>query len=122
MISLKRFGLIFLNKKNESFEKFKERKTLAKYQTRKKIKNLRTNHGLEFRNHEFSNFCNQIGIARHRTFSEIPQQNGIAKRMYRTFLDKVRCMLKDSALSKRFWAEVVATTCYQINRSPSSSI
>ena len=31
-------------------------------------------------------------------------------------------MLKESGLSKRFWAEAVATACYLVSRSPASSI
>jgi len=86
------------------------------------IKILRTDNGSEFCNHEFTNYCKQVGIARNMTCSETPQQNGIAKRMNRTILKKVRCLLKDSKLLKKFWAEAVSTACYQINRCPSSTI
>ena len=97
-------------------------KTYVEHQTGKKIKTLRTYNGLEFCNHEFTNFCKQVGIARHRTYSEIPQQNGVAERMNRTILNKVRCLLKDSNLPKKFWAEAISSACYQINKSPSSTI
>lgn len=50
-------------------------------------------------------------------------KNGIAERiMNRTILGKVRCLLKDSGLHKKFWTEAVATACYQINISPAFSI
>lgn len=37
-------------------------------------------------------------------------------------MDKVRCMLAESGLEERFWAEVASTAVYLINRSPNSSI
>ena len=42
--------------------------------------------------------------------------------MNRTILDKVRCMLIESGLSKNFWAEATNTIVYLINRSPWSAI
>ena len=47
-----------------------------------------------------------------------PQQNGVAERMNRTLLERVRCMLLPTGLSKRFWGEALMTATYLINRSP----
>nr|GEU71248.1 retrotransposon protein, putative, Ty1-copia subclass [Tanacetum cinerariifolium] len=62
------------------------------------------------------------GIARHLTVTGTPQQNGVAKRMNRTLMDKVRCLLIQSRLPKTFWAEATCTAAYLINRSPSRVI
>nr|GEW29775.1 retrovirus-related Pol polyprotein from transposon TNT 1-94 [Tanacetum cinerariifolium] len=50
-----------------------------------------------FKHEAFGNFkewkqllCIESGIARHLTVSEMPQQNGVAERMNKTFIDKVR--------------------------------
>jgi len=51
-----------------------------------------------------------------------PQQNGLAKRMNRTLLKRVRCMLLGAGLSKSLWGEVVNTAPYLINRCPSTRI
>ena len=83
----------FLKNKSEAFAKFKEWKTLVEHQVGKKVKNLRTDNGLEFCSIEFTHFCKQNGIAKQRICSETSQQNGIAERMNRTILDKVRCIL-----------------------------
>ena len=91
-------------------------------QTGKKIKRLRTDNGLEFCNTEFDKFCAKYGIARHKTVRYTPQQNGLAERMNRTLLERVRCMLTNAGLSKAFWGEAVVTAAYLINRSPSSAI
>ena len=112
----------FLKKRSEVFEWFKERKTLVEHESGKKVKSLRIDNGLEFCSHEFSNYCKQVGIVRRRACSETPQQNGIIERINKTILGNVRCLLKDSGLPKKFWVEAIATACYQINRSPASSI
>ncbi|CAH9089803.1 unnamed protein product [Cuscuta europaea] len=63
--------------------------------------------------------CVESGIRRHKTVPYTPQQNGLAERMNRTLLDKVRSMLATSGLPKKFWGEAVNTATYLINRSPS---
>ena len=49
-------------------------------------------------------------------------RNGVTKWMNRTILERTRCMLLNTDLSKKLWAEAVATVAYLINRSPSSVI
>ena len=71
-------------------------------QSGKRIKKLRTDNGLEFLSGEFEAFCKSEGITRHYTVPGTPQQNGVAERMNRTILEKVRCMLSSSGLSKSF--------------------
>lgn len=51
-----------------------------------------------------------------------PQQNGVSERMNRTIMDKVRCMLSETGLEQKFWAEAGSTAVYLINRSPNSAI
>ena len=63
-----------------------------------------------------------MGIAKHHTVRKTPQQNGLADRMNRTILERVRCMLSFSGLPKTFWAEAVMTASYLINRCPSTAI
>ena len=59
---------------------------------------------------------------RHKTVSHTPQQNGLAERMNKTLVDKMKCMLIHSKLSIALWAEALFTTCYIVNGSPSSGI
>ncbi|GJT63916.1 retrotransposon protein, putative, ty1-copia subclass [Tanacetum coccineum] len=86
------------------------------------MKKLRTDNGLEFCNQEFNNLCKESGIARHLTVAGTPQQNGLAERMNRTLLNKVRCLLIQSDLPDSFWAEVTVTAAYLINRSLSTAL
>jgi len=99
----------FLKKKSDVFVIFKQWKTLIENQIGKKIKGLRTDNGMEFCGSEFNKFCKDEGIARHRTVSYTPQQNGVAERMNRTLLERAHCMLSNTA-------------CYLINHSPSTTI
>ncbi|KAL0318336.1 UNVERIFIED_CONTAM: Retrovirus-related Pol polyprotein from transposon TNT 1-94 [Sesamum angustifolium] len=105
--------------KSDVFENFRKWKILVENQTGKKLKVLRTDNGLEFCNQSFSNLCDECGIKRHKTNPYTPQQNGVAERMNRTLLEKVRCMLISSGLPKSFWGEALITAAYLINRSPS---
>jgi hypothetical protein len=42
--------------------------------------------------------------------------------MNRTIISKARCMLSNSGLSRKFWAEAGSTACHLINCSPSTAI
>nr|GEV86095.1 retrovirus-related Pol polyprotein from transposon TNT 1-94 [Tanacetum cinerariifolium] len=88
----------------------------------KKIKKSRTDNGLEFCGEIFNALCKKYGIARHHTLVRTPQQNGVAKRMNRTIMEKVRCMLSRANLDKDFWIEDATTATYLINRSPHRSL
>ncbi|KAG8480261.1 hypothetical protein CXB51_024850 [Gossypium anomalum] len=90
--------------------------------TGKQIKYLRTDNGLEFCSDEFNRLCKSEGIVRYLTVRHTPQQNGVAERMNRTIMEKVRCMLSNANLPKSFWAEAASTACFLINRSPSVAI
>lgn len=80
-----------------------------KNQVGRKLKVLRTDNGLEFMSHEFNNFCNKEWILKHKTVRKTPQQNGLAERMNRTILERVRCMLSNVGLPKSFWREAATT-------------
>jgi transposase InsO family protein len=95
----------FLKKKSDVFVTFKQWKTLIENQTGKKIKGLRTDNGMEFCGGEFNKFCKDEGIARHRTVSHTPQQNGVTERMKMTLLERVHCLLLNARMSRDFWAE-----------------
>ncbi|CAM8938448.1 unnamed protein product [Rhodiola kirilowii] len=114
----RRVWTFLLKTKDEAFTKFKDWKLLEENQTGKKVKALRTDNGLEFCNAEFDNFCIDHGILRHKTVRLTPQQNGVAERMNRTLLDKLRCLLFTSGLPKSFWGEALYTATYLVNRSP----
>ena len=106
-----------LKNKDHAFEKFKIWNTLVEIQTNRKVRRLRTDNGLEFCNKRFEDFCAENEIVRHKTVRHTPQQNGLTKRMNKTFIDKVKCMLIQSRLPLSLWAETLSTACYIVNKS-----
>jgi len=91
-------------------------------QTEKKIKVLRADNGGEFYRKEFEEFCKKCGIARQKTTPYTPEQNRVAERMNKTLMERARSMLSAIELGQEFWVEAVETTCYLVNRSPSSAL
>ncbi|KAM1516880.1 hypothetical protein ACFX10_015793 [Malus domestica] len=85
----------------------------------KPLKCLRSNNGGEYTSHQFREYCAKHGIRHKKTVPGIPQHNGVAERMNRTIMEKVRCMLRTAKLSKHLCGEAVRTAYYLINRSPS---
>ncbi|CAM8973030.1 unnamed protein product [Rhodiola kirilowii] len=114
----RRVWTFLLKTKDEAFAKFKDWRLLEENPIGKKVKALRTGNGLEFCNAEFDNFCIEHDILRNKTVRLTPQQNGVAERMNRTLLDKLRCLLFTSGLPKSFWGEALYTATYLVNRSP----
>ncbi|KAI3776002.1 hypothetical protein L1987_45762 [Smallanthus sonchifolius] len=80
------------------------------------VRRIRSDNGSEFKNSKMGLFCLQKGI--HHEFSApyVPQQNGVAERKNRTFVETARTMLADSMLPVTFWAEAVNTACHVLNR------
>ena len=76
-------------------------KKLVETQTGRKIKVLRSDNGGEYTSDPFLQVCQNEGIQRHFTVRHTPQQNGVAERMNRTLLEKVRCMLSNAGLDKK---------------------
>jgi hypothetical protein len=99
---LRNTWIYFLGKKYEVFDMFKEFKALVENQTEKRIKVLRTDNGEEFCGNELEEFCKKCGISRQNTTPYTPQQNGVAKRMNMTLMEKSRCMLSGVGLGQEF--------------------
>ncbi|GJS02645.1 putative ribonuclease H-like domain-containing protein [Tanacetum coccineum] len=70
----------------------------------------------EFKNRDIIEFCWSKGIKREYSNAKTPQQNGVAERKNKTLIEAARTMLADSFLPNTFWAEVVNTACYVLNR------
>ncbi|GJS54945.1 retrovirus-related pol polyprotein from transposon TNT 1-94 [Tanacetum coccineum] len=108
----RRVWVYILKRKDEVFVNFKQWKTMIKKQTRKFVKRLRTNNGLEFCQGEFNEFYKNEGIVRHHTVRYTPQQNGVAERMNNTLLEKVRYRTK----GYRLWCPDGKSSRFLISR------
>ncbi|KAK3027346.1 hypothetical protein RJ639_041587 [Escallonia herrerae] len=56
------------------------------------------------------------------TVKRTPQENGLAKRMNRTIMERARCKRIHADLPLQFWAAAVDTAVYLINRNPASAL
>ncbi|KAH9801106.1 hypothetical protein KPL71_000900 [Citrus sinensis] len=87
-----------IKKKSDVFPVFKEYKARVELESSKKIKCLRTDNGGEYTDGEFLAFCKQEGIQRQFTVAYTPQQNGVAERINRTLTERIRTMLRTTAI------------------------
>nr|GEW25067.1 ribonuclease H-like domain-containing protein [Tanacetum cinerariifolium] len=106
----------FLKSKDETTPILKDFIRQAKTQFNHKAKTIRSDNGIEFKNGELIEFSRLKGIKREYSNARTPQQNRVAERKNRTLIEAARTMLGDSFLPTTFWAEVVNTACYVLNR------
>jgi len=77
---------------------------------------LRSDHGTEFENSRFIDFCSEHGVEHNFLALRKPQQNGVVECKNRTLEDMTRTMLIAIGLTSNFWAEALNTSYYIINR------
>ncbi|KAG9442738.1 hypothetical protein H6P81_018592 [Aristolochia fimbriata] len=81
-----------------------------------RIVRIRSDHGKEFENQDFANFCESKGILHEFSAPKTPQQNGIVERKNRTLQEMARTMINAKELPHKLWVEAVNTACYVRNR------
>jgi transposase InsO family protein len=81
-----------------------------------RIKKIRNDNGMEFKNSQIEGFLEDEGIKHEFSSPYTPQQNGVVERENRTLLDMARTMLDEYKTPDRFWVEAINTACYSINR------
>ena len=106
-----------LEVQRSSVECVKQFQASVERETKKKIKCIRTDNGGEYIG-LFDAYCKEQGIRHQFTPPKTPQLNGIAKRMNRTIVERVRCLLSHAKLPKNFWGEVLMTAVYLMNLLP----
>ncbi|XP_075086182.1 uncharacterized protein LOC142168906 [Nicotiana tabacum] len=107
---------IFLATQDEIFDMFvtfvkKLQRNINSY-----VACIRFDHGTEFENVNFLESYAGNGIDHNFSSPMTLRQNGIVERKNRNLEDMARTMLIGSGLPMTFWAEVVNTACYIINR------
>ena len=60
----------------------------------KSLECLRSDNKDEYTSNEFENYCSEYGIRHEKRVPGTPQHNGVAERINRTIVKKVRCMLR----------------------------
>nr|GEX15594.1 hypothetical protein [Tanacetum cinerariifolium] len=108
--------IFFLATKDETSGILKSFITRIKNLVDHKVKVIRCDNGIEFKNEEMNQFCEMKGILRQFSVTRTPQHNRVTERRNRTKIEAARTMLSDSKLPTTFWAESVNTACYVQNR------
>nr|GFA50185.1 putative ribonuclease H-like domain-containing protein [Tanacetum cinerariifolium] len=106
----------FLKSKDETTPILKDFIRQAENQFNYKVKTIRSNNEIEFKNKDLVEFCGLKGIKREYSNARTPRQNGVAKRKNRTLIEAARTMLADLFLPTTFWPEAFNTACYVLNR------
>ncbi|GBM04026.1 Retrovirus-related Pol polyprotein from transposon TNT 1-94 [Araneus ventricosus] len=112
----------FLRSKDEVKSAFLEFKAYIENKLNCKIKTLRTDQGLEYVGPNFDHYLVKNGIKIERTCAYTPQMNGIAERENRTLVSMARCLLLQSGLPMKFWAEAIKCAVYIGNRCPTRGL
>lgn len=95
---------------------FRKLDTFIQTQFSKRVQHLQTDNGREFVNRKMSQYLNERGIEHRTSAPGRHEMNGIAERINRTVSNLIRCMIFDSALDRKYWAEVSAYAVYILNR------
>ncbi|KAL4388255.1 hypothetical protein GQ457_09G011180 [Hibiscus cannabinus] len=111
-------GCMYWQQKGDSFQAFKNFKSLMENKTEYKIGTLRTDRGGEFLSMKFTQFCETKGIERYLTAPHSPQKNGVVERRNHTVMAMMRSLLKSTHVPVRFWGEAVRHAVYLLNRLP----
>src|SRR6187397_971030 len=114
--------VFFLVSKDETFDEFVAFVKKERRRTGNHLIHLRSDHGTEFENSKFDEFCNEYGTDHNFSAPRTPQQNGVVERKNRSLEEMARTMLIASGLPRNFWAEAVNTACYILNRVTIRSI
>jgi hypothetical protein len=111
-----------LKYKSEDLEKFKEWKPLREKELGKQVKRFRTDGGGEYTSKKFAEYLKSEGILQETTALYTPQSNGVVERANGTIMERVRCMMDDAGLSKKYWAFAVSVAVYLKNRTRTQSV
>ena len=107
---------IYLQKlKSETFNSYKRYEAYLLRQKGARIKRLHSDRGGEYLSNAFNEHLAEAGTVQNLTIHDTPEHNGVAERVNRTLLEKVRAMLHASGLPKFLWGEAINHAVYLKN-------
>lgn len=107
---------LFLVHKSDAFKAFKKYAKQIQNEKSLKMATIRSDHGGEFQNALFEEFCEEHGILHNFSAPRTPQQKRVVERKNRSLVELARMTLSDAKLPKYFWEDAVSTACYVSNR------
>lgn len=112
-----------LRTKDEALEAYKMFEAWAVTQHHcKAIKVLRSDRGGEYLSEAFNQHLQKAGTARKLTTHDTPQLNGIAERLNRTLLERIRAFTHTSGLPKSLWGEALRQATWLKNRTATRAL
>jgi hypothetical protein len=75
-----------------------------------------SDHGKEFENALFEEYCHSYGIQQEFSYPITSQQNGVVERKNRVLQEMARVMIHSQNLAQHFLGEAINTACHIINR------
>jgi transposase InsO family protein len=106
----------FIREKSNTFDVIKELCTQLQREKGCGIVRIKSDHGTEFENSRFYEYCSEQGIKHEFSSPITPQQNGVVERKNRTLQESARVMLHAKHLPYHLWAEAMNTACHIHNR------
>jgi transposase InsO family protein len=107
-----------LRTKDEALEAYKSFEAWAITQGHcTAIKVLRSDRGGEYLSGAFDQHLKKAGIVRKLTTHDTPQLNGVAERLNRTLLERIRALTHASGLPKSLWGEALRHAAWLKNRT-----
>lgn len=114
--------LHLLRQKSEAFGAYKDFEAWCKTQRDAHVKILHSDRGGEYLGKEFTQHLKSAGTKQKLTVHDTPQHNGVAERLNRTLLERVRAALHDSGLPRFLWGEAVRHAVWLKNRTPTKAL
>jgi len=107
---------LFSSSKDDTFDAFIKFVNKIQNQLYLKIISLRSDHGCEFVNHRFEDYCDEFDISHNFSCPRTPQQNGVVERKNSVLGELDSTMINEMKLPKYFWADAINTACHVLNR------
>jgi len=111
-----------LNYMSEALKKFKEWKAVRAMESGKQVKRFRTDGAGEYTSKKFAEYLKSQGILKETTTPYSTQSNRVVEWTDRTIMERVRCMLDEAGLSKKYWVFAVSVAVYPKNSTPKCSV
>ncbi|SYW83870.1 uncharacterized protein UHO2_03098 [Ustilago hordei] len=108
-----------LTQKSHVFTQLKRIVSFLETQTDQKLKAIRSDQGTEWRSNDALEWLLEKGIEWQTTIGYNSKQNGWVERMNRTLGEKMRMLLMQRRLPKKFWPYMIRAAAFKINLTPS---
>ncbi|WVZ75739.1 LOW QUALITY PROTEIN: hypothetical protein U9M48_023772 [Paspalum notatum var. saurae] len=107
--------VFFMQFKDEAFGFVRDLVLRLKNVSHKAMRAIRSDNGGEFRNPQFENFCCDLGLEHQFSSPYTPLQNSVVESKNCTLVEMAWMMFDEHRAPRRYWTEVVNTTCYIAN-------